>query len=136
MLNVARTNFGDGGLKILSKSAIMKSLHVLDATQSKLTSHGMLYLTRFPGLDTAILGHTALDDDAISPIAKCQRLDSLNLSYTHITGRNLQELKVMPHLINLDLSGDHDVVDHLQNLKELKLQKLCLNDCGVGRRRY
>lgn len=66
-------------------------------------------------------------------IAKCQTLQGLNFYDNGVTDRDLEELRTMPNLKHLELSGNDRITDaglvHLASIKSLR--KLGLQGTGV-----
>jgi hypothetical protein len=97
-----------GGLQItdlgLAKLGALKNLKRLNVSGAKLTPTGLKVLAGLPLERLNLWACETLDDSAAAVLAEIPTLTMIDLSYTPITNRALQQLSTLPLLKNLYLT--------------------------------
>ena len=127
ILDVSQTNVTDVGMSYLAAS----SIRFLDISGRKITGKGAKYLGEIESLCNIDASSTAIDDDGLRHLSGL-RLHSLKLKNTPITNAGLAHVRHMADLEVLDLSNTRVSDKGLTYLKDSKIKVLDLDGTAVS----
>ena len=108
----------DEDLKLLSKMSI-REFSILDS--SLITANGIKHLSKIKGLKTLTIGDMPSTPAYLEAIAKCQTLETLELSRLDLKNHDFEVLQKIKTLKKLEINSCENVeVDHLFKIKGLK----------------
>jgi Leucine-rich repeat (LRR) protein len=126
-----------------------KNLQHLNLRGTKVTSKVFEHLAGLTNLRSLDLGFTQIDDEGFEHLAALVRLEKLAIGGNRLNGRSLTLLKLLPALVDLDVSGIQRVdsglwglpltgdnlrrIGQLHPLRSLSLARATLADRGVDR---
>ena len=70
---------------------------------TQVTDEGLIHLTQLPRLRVLRLSRTAITDAGMSVLAKCETLESIDVSQTQVGDQGVWELRALPRLRILNL---------------------------------
>jgi len=111
---------------------------------TKVTDKGLVHLTQLPRLRVLRLSRTAITDAGMSILAKCETLESVDVSQTKIGDSGVWELKALPRLriLNLYMTLVTDMglasfqdAEHrsIARIERLNLDRCPITDAGIAK---
>lgn len=110
-----------------------RELRWLALVGCKVDDQQALHLQNYPNLETLILDHNPLGDDACETIATLKHLQTLQLSTTKVSDTGLSHLDQLENLVALSLDQTQITDEGIKSLAELSmLRELYLNDTAIS----
>ena len=123
-LDLTHTRVTDAGLERLKAFRNLKALSVGSGRDGRgaISDAGVAHLAALANLEELhLVGRTAITDKGVKHLAGLKRLRSLSLVGTNASGHALKEVKDLPELERLMLSGSQAAagIEHLAAMKKL-----------------